>query len=151
MFDSKTVSLPDNCCVCLGKVETLPPRNKDHTKDEKTTTHSLNVPICNSCDEKLDKKAKILITTFTLLGALLYPILKFLWGGDSPSDSTLMLRIISIITNIVPVVIGGLIGFNIGNFLAGISEPVKLKSDGTIVFKNKKYQEMFIHLNNKEK
>ncbi|MCP3898529.1 MAG: hypothetical protein GY707_02215, partial [Desulfobacteraceae bacterium] len=108
-------------------------------------------PICNSCDEKLDKKAKNLITLFTLLGVLLYPVIKFLWGSDSPSDSTLMFRIISIITNIVPIVIGGLIGFNLGSFLAGISEPVKLKADGTVVFKNKKYQEMFIHLNNKEK
>ncbi len=151
MFDSKTVSLPNSCCVCLGNVETATPISKNHTKDELTTTKSLNVPICNSCDEKLDKRAKLLITIFTLLGILLYPVLKFLWGGDSSTDNSFMIRIISIITSLIPIVIGGLIGFNIGSFLAGISEPVKLKADGNNVVKNKKYQEMLNDLNDKEK
>lgn len=150
MFDSKTASLPDVCCVCLGKVETSTSISKDHTKNELVTTQSLNVPICYSCDEKLDKKAKMLITTFTLVGALLYPVLKFLWGGGSSTDSQIIDKVFSLITNVIPIVIGGLIGFNLGGFLAGISEPVKLKTDGKIIFKNKKYQEMFIQLNEKK-
>ena len=149
MFDSKSVSLPDACCVCLGKVETTTSISKSRSKDKLATTQSLSVPICNSCDEKLDKKAKNLITIFTLTGALIYPVLLFFWGGDSPSDRSYMDRIIALITSAIPIVIGGLIGFSVGGFLAGLSEPVKLKANGKIIFKNKKYQDMFVQLNDK--
>jgi len=151
MSDSKKVLLPDACCVCLGNVNTTIPITKDYIKDELSITQSLNIPICYSCDEKLDKKAKTLITISTLTGVLIYPVISFLWSGDSSPDSTLMIKIISFITSAIPIVIGGLIGFSFGNFLAGIYEPVKLKPDGKIIFKNKKYQEMFIQLNHKEK
>jgi hypothetical protein len=151
MLDSKTVLLPDSCCVCLGKVNTSTSINKVHKKNETKTTQSLKIPICYSCDDKLDKKAKNLITICTLTGALLYPAISFFWGGDSSPDRTLMIRIISLITNIVPIVIGGLIGFSFGSYLTGLSEPVKLKPDGEIIFKNKKYQKLFIQLNEKDK
>ena len=150
MLDSKSALLPDACCVCLGKIENTTSINKELTKDELATSQSLNVPICNTCDEKLEKKAKTLITIFTLVGVLLYPAILFLWGGKSSPDSTLTVRIVSLITGAIPMVIGGLIGFSFGGFLAGISEPVKLKSNGKIVFKNKKYQKIFIQLNDKE-
>jgi hypothetical protein len=146
MFDSKNVLLPDVCCVCLEKVET----KTSIAKDKLATTKSLSIPICYSCDEKLDKKAKTLITVFTLAGALLYPVISFFWGGDSSPDSSFMIKAISLITGVISIVIGGLIGFSAGGFVAGVFEPVKLKADGKIIFRNSKYQKMFIKLNDKE-
>jgi len=49
----------------------------------------------------------------------------------------------------VPVLICGGIGFYIGSFFSGLLEPVSLKADGRIIFKNKKYQKLFIQLNDK--
>ena len=151
MFDSKEVLLPESCCVCQGQVDTTVKFSKEHKQDELIKTQSLNVPICYSCDEKLDKKAKILITVFTLAGFLLHPIIFYFWGGESQSESSWTIKIISLATDIIPMLIGGAIGFGFGTFFAGFFEPVSLKADGEIIFRNKKYQEDFIELNENKK
>ena len=146
-MNSKSVMVPDCCCTCLGKAQTVKFVSKEYTSNNTVTTLSLNVPICYSCDNIRSRISTILVSVFTVAGLAIYPLARFFWGGGSSDGVPFMVNVLSILSWILPVFLCGAVGVALGTMFSRFTAPVKLKANGNIVFKNRKYQKMFIQLN----
>lgn len=115
---------PEKCCSCLGPAETKTVVSSSRSQGAVVKTLSIQVPVCRKCSKRGN-----LAAYFLAGGIVLGAVIGLAAGGIGPGVGGGLL--------------GGTAGALVGYMATKIADPASIDQNGSISFRNPKYEALF--------